>query len=83
MPIRRTRMIGGERFLKNRHDTNEIQYSIYRVKKARKKLSKLVKHKNELLKNAIEEWKKSANYKPRKLTGIRLQIFLSSRENYL
>ena len=36
MPIRRTRMIGGERFLKNRHDTNEIQYSLYRIKSKRK-----------------------------------------------
>ena len=66
MPIRRTRMIGGERFLKNRHDTNEIQYSIWLIKKAREELSDLIDHKNELLKNANEEWKKSTNYKPRK-----------------
>ena len=66
MPIRRTRMIGGERFIKCRHDTNEIQYSIWRIKKAKEELSDLIKHKNELLKNANEEWKKSTNYKPRK-----------------
>ena len=79
MPIRRTRMIGGERFIKS----NEIQHSIWLIKKAREELSDLINHKNELLKNANEEWKKSTNYKPRKLTGIRLQKFLSSRENYL
>ena len=59
-------MIGGERFLKNRHDTNEIQYSRYLIRKAREELSELINHKNELLKNANEEWKKSTNYKPRK-----------------
>ena len=66
MPIIRARMIGGERFLKNRHDTNEIQYSRYLIRKAREELSELINHKNELLKNANEEWKKSTNYKPRK-----------------
>ena len=40
-----TRMIGGERFLKNRHDTNEIQYSPYLLKKAKEELPELVKHK--------------------------------------
>ena len=59
MPIRRTRMNGGERFIKSRHDTNEIQYSIWRIKKAKEELSDLINHKNELLKNANEEWKKS------------------------
>ena len=78
MPIRRTRMIGGERFLKNRHGkSTAITLAIHAVNSSRKSL------KDKLIKEANEEWKKSANYKPRKLTGIRLQKFLSSREDCL
>ena len=76
MTFRRTRMIGGERFLKNRHDTNEIQYSLYLVKNARNELSELVKHKDELLKNANEEWIKSEKYQPRKNTVKRRNLSL-------
>ena len=83
MPIRRTRMVGGERFLKNRHGkSTAITLAIHAVNSSRKSL-KEVELKDKLIKEANEEWKKSANYKTRKLTGIRLQKFLSSRENFL
>ena len=73
-------MIGGEIFLKNRHgNSTAIRLAIHGVKS----LKEAVELKDKLLKEANEEWKKSANYKPRKFTGIRLQNFLSSRENYL
>ena len=84
MPIRTTRMIGGERFLKNRHGkSTAITLAIHAVKTSRKSLKEAVELKDKLIKEANEECKKSANYKPRKLTGIRLQKFLSSREDYL
>ena len=83
MPIRRTRIIGGERFLKNRHGKSTgINLAIKIVKDTRKNLKEAVELKDKLIKEANEEWKKSVNYKPRRLTGIRLQKFLSSRENY-
>ena len=69
MPIRRTRIIGGERFLKNRHGgSNEIRYSIYLIKNARKDLSDLIKHRDTLIKDVNEEWKKSEKYQARKNT---------------
>ena len=84
MPIRRTRMFGGERYLINRHENSTgMKSAIHAVNSSRKSLKEAVELKDKLIKEANEEWKKSANYKPRKLTGIRLQIFLSSRENYL
>ena len=69
---------------KNRHGNfAAIKLAIFNVKSSRIGLKEAVLLKDKLLKEANEDWKKSANYKPRKLTGIRLQIFLSSRENYL
>ena len=81
MPIRRTRMIGGERFLK-KQTWKIYSYKISNTccKFFKKNIKEAVELKDKLIKEANEEWKKSANYKPRKLTGIRLQKFLSSRE---
>ena len=58
MPIRRTRTIGGERFLKNRHgNSTGIRLAIQIVKDTRESLKKAVKLKDKLIKEANEEWK--------------------------
>ena len=56
MPIRRTRMIGGERFLKNRHGTSTaITLAIHAVNSSRKSLKEAVELKDKLLKEANEK----------------------------
>ena len=75
MPIRRTRMIGGERYIKAHHDgkieiediMSELKGELEKNKKRRDTLKKEIAYiktirtrKNELLKAATEDYKKEA-----------------------
>ena len=56
MPIRRTGMIGGERFLKNRHgNSTVVKIALDNVKSAREMLKENIKLKDKLIKEANEE----------------------------
>ena len=92
MQSRRTRKIGGERYLKNRHENSTaIKLAIHAVNSSRKSLKEAVELKDKLIKEANEEWIKSDKYhaskntvKRRKpATGLKLYILLENRENHL
>ena len=82
-------MIGGERYLKNRHENSTaIKLAIHAVNSSRKGLKEAVELKNKLIKEANEEWKKSDKYHASKntvkrckpATGLKLYKFLENRE---
>ena len=82
MPIRRTRMFGGERYLINRHENSTaIKLAIHAVNSSRKSLKKAVELKDKLIKEANEKWKKSANYKPHWHSITK--IFIKQRELFI
>ena len=69
MPIRRTRMFGGERYLKNRHENSTaVKLAIHAVNSSRKSLKEAVELKDKLIKETNEEWIKSGKYHASKKT---------------